>query len=248
MVPAPIVGDNDDMRRRKHLSDAPAGNSTLTMNLSLFVMLLAFFIVINSLSSFEEKKQEATMGSIERTFSTQIMRQDIAPSIAPDPYQSIREGDTSERIEALFRSQIASFKVTKNERTGKFVTELPVDQFSSAILSLGQNDLLTIKSDEVRGRFFLPTLVSIMKSNKAGISYRMDMMVMVNGNPAKLINEKPQEISAIMKRGGSWAKRLEDAGLDPKLVSFGVKKGRAGYVELSFHPHVPFSPVAEGGR
>lgn len=243
-----IVGDNGTMRRRRRLNDATPGNATLTMNLSLFIMLLAFFIVINSRSSFEDEKKEATIESIERTFSTKVMRQDVAPSIAEDPYQSIREGDTSERIEALFRSQIASFKITSNDRTGKFVTEMPLDQFSSAVLSLGQKDLMRIKSADVQGRFFLPTLVSIMKSDKAGVSYRMDMMVMLDGNPAKIVNEKPQEISAIMKRGGGWAAKLEQAGLDPKLISYGVKKGRQGYIELSFHPHVPFSPVQEGGR
>lgn len=211
-------------------------------------MLLAFFIVINSKSSFDEEKTEKTMISIEKVLSTSVMRQDIAPSVNADPYMSIRQGDTSERIEALFRSQIASFRETKNTHSGKFVTEIPLEEFSSAVLSLGQKDLMTINSAEAQGRFFLPTLVSILKSDRAGIPYRMDMMVLTSANPAKMMNEKPQEMQAIMKRGAGWTNKLEEAGLPAKLISYGVKKGREGYIELSFHKHEPFSPVSEGKK
>lgn len=250
MVLKALTGNNKNMtrRRRRKLATPPTSNSTLMMNLCLFIMLLAFFIVINARSSFEEDKKESTIKSIEKAFSTNVIRQDISPSVAPDPYESIRDGDTTDRIEALFRSQIASFRPTENDHAGEFITEIPLEEFSSAIMSIGQQNLLEIPSGEVREKFFLPTLVSILKSEKAGAPYRMDITILTKDNPAVILNRRPEEIAAFRKRGAEWARQLEKAGMTQKLISFGVKEGRAGYVELSFRPHVPFSPVREGSR
>ena len=136
------------------------------MNLSLFIMLLAFFIVLNSLSSYEEEKMSKVRQSLDIAFSTNVKNTDQAPSVTPDPTRSVNEGDTFERIEALFEAQISSYEVKKSRSRGIMMVDLPYDQFSQAVFALNQEDLTKRPTrQDVRGNFFLPTLVSLMRTN-----------------------------------------------------------------------------------
>lgn len=231
--------------RRRRTAAEGAKNGSLLMNLSLFIMLLAFFIVLNAISTFEENKVRPIMSSVIVTFSGDAPMQEVMPSITPDPLESLREGATIERIDALFKSQITSYEAQKNESNGVMQIDLPLDVFSSAIMAIGQEDLLNVSpDDQLKGKkFFLPTLVSIMGSDEKGVTYRMDMILHVGDNPAHMQNREPQKLEQVMKRAARLAEKLETAGLGQRLISIGTEKGDESTVTLLFRPHEPFSPV-----
>lgn len=235
------------LKRRRRRNIAPGSeNPTMLMNLSLFIMLLAFFIVLNAISSFVEHKQQPVVQSLQMTFSTQAIRPDVAPSVAPDDTtQSIREGETIERIDALFKSQITSFDVVKDEGSGTMEVTLPIDVFSGSVMAIGQEDMLKSSADvKVKGKkFFLPTLVSIMKSDAHGVPYRLDILLHVDDNPALLQNRDPKALAESMVRGAQLTAKLEQAGLAQRLLSVGVEKGDKNLVRLLFRPHEPFTPL-----
>lgn len=232
--------------RRRRTAAEGAKNGSLLMNLSLFIMLLAFFIVLNAISTFEENKVRPIMSSVIVTFSGDAPMQEVMPSITPDPLESLREGATIERIDALFKSQITSYEAQKNESNGVMQIDLPLDVFSSAIMAIGQEDLLNVSpDDQLKGKkFFLPTLVSIMESDQMGVTYRLDIVLHVPANPAQIQNRDPQKLSQVMERGARLTEKLEAAGLGQRLLSVGVSKGDEAMVTLMFRPHEPFSPVA----
>ena len=214
------------------------------MNLSLFIMLLAFFIVLNSLSSYEEIKTEKVKRSIAITFSNDPQPDIQSPSVAPDRAQSVNEGDTFERLEALFQSQIVSFEMTKSKSRGIMMVKVPYAKFSKAILAIKQKDLTKYPSRRaVRGNFFLPTLTSLLRANIDGAPTRMEIFLHTEGNPAKVQNRAPRELAKVMARAGDFSRRLEKQGVPQKLLNIGVSKGNPEFVDLVFRKYIAFSPV-----
>lgn len=211
-------------------------------------MMLAFFIVLNAISSYDEQKSQPVMESVQTTFSTQAIRPDIAPSVVTEETQSIHDGETVERIDALFKSQITSYDTVKDSGRGTMEVTLPVDVFTTSVMAIGQEDLLKASPDvDVKGKkFFLPTLVSLLKSDQQGVAYRMDMLLHVNGNPAHLQNQDPQSLDEAMTLGAQLTAKLEKEGLPQRLLSIGIEDGDTKTVRILFRPHEPFTPLEEG--
>ncbi|NCO02797.1 MAG: hypothetical protein GW903_01235 [Alphaproteobacteria bacterium] len=236
-------------RRRRNDVENNTIKTGQLMNLSLFIMLLAFFIVLNAMSSYEPNLAEPIIKSLDNTFSTDAVKKDAAPSVKEDPVQSVNEGDIFDRIDALFTAQIVSYKKTISSNRGEMMLELPLEKFSQGVMAAGQKDLTTMSTARnVRGNFLVPTLVSIIKSEQRDITYRMDIMMHVSDNPANLQNQNPTKIAAVMRRGSALAQKLEQGGFSQKLINIGLKKGDEKMVELVFRRHEPFQVLTEEER
>ncbi|MCB9996497.1 MAG: flagellar motor protein MotB [Rhodospirillales bacterium] len=217
------------------------------LGLSLFIMLLAFFIVLNAISSYEETKIKPVMESLGYTFSSRMEAANIEdhPSMREDDDTSINEGDTVDRIKALFTAQIPSHEAVVSHTKGVMYMRLPFEDFEAAVMAVGQRNALDQKQESAKflSGFFLPTLVALMKTDTVSAPYRMDILLNIEENPAQLQNQQPKKLSAVMKQMSRLAAKIEDAGLSTKLISTGLQKGRPGMVELLFRPHVPFNPL-----
>lgn len=238
-----------EFRRRRKIQDASSGSSPIQMlNLSLFIMLLAFFIVLNAISTFEDVKVKPIIDSLEQAFSTEVRRQDVRPTMIQDPLQDIHEGDTIDRIEALFEAQIRSFEPTKSKRTGVMMIEMDLEEFTDSIMAVGQKTLTPQNSQTPPKYYLLPTLVSILQSDQYGLTYRMDMLFHTTENPAAEQNSDPSKLKNIINEAGIISQRLEDIGMPPNLISIGLRKGAEDKVTVFFRRHIPFSPLKEGAE
>ena len=215
------------------------------LSLSMFVMLLAFFIVLSSFSEFEQVKSKAVLGSITVAFSQQEERDEIQPSLAQNLMQSSGRGSALDTIDALFRSHIVGVKASKNRMGTQMQISLPVKEFENLL-----NGTLTYSSETN----LLPLLVSLLDAQDT-IAYRMDIVMNVAESPSRIYNERPQVLEADMKKAAGYAQKLEKTGLPRKLVTAGVAQGKVGMVDLIFRPYAAFNPVenqegavpAEGG-
>ena len=99
-------------------------------------------------------------------------------------------------------------------------------------------------------RYFLPTLISVLQSDRQGFTYRMDMILHSDDNPARLQNTSPQTVRRLTDQAGILSQRLEGVGLPERLMSIGLQKGDPDMMTLFFLRHQPFSPDGdeeEGG-
>ena len=233
-------------RRRNQTVSEGSANSGQMMNLALFIMLLAFFIVLNAISSYEELKTEKVKRSIELAFSNDPNLKDDMPSVRDDPIKSLKEGHTFDRLDALFESEITSFETSHSKSKGVMMVKVPYDDFSKAVMAVGQKNLLQYPSrKDVRGNFFLPTLVSLLRADIDGAPTRMEILVNVDGNPAQLQNQQPLKIESVINTVGQFSKKLQDQGMPQKLINIGISSGDPAYVDLVFRKYIPFSPIEE---
>jgi len=221
--------------------------ATQYLSLSLFIMLLAFFIVLNAISQYEEEKVNTVVESLEGAFSSKItQKEDFQPSVTASPEHSVGEGNTPERLEALFKSRIPHNKIIKNDLTGTLHVFVKWEEFKKAVMKLGQQTANAggNKAQETSSTaFFLPSLVALLRADQMSVPYHMDILLNVGDKPAWLQNQEPQKLARIMKEIGVVAVQLEHTGLPAKLMSAGLKKGKEGLAELYFRPHIPFNPL-----
>lgn len=224
-------------RRRKRIHVQPGvGNGNQLLALSMFIMLLAFFIVLNAVSNFEETKITPTMHSIMHAFASRVvpdMPENLPVMIEEEEADALNEGATIDRLEALFSSHIPNHEAVANQAEGTMHMRLPLDDFERSVRTIAGGG----------GDPFLPTLVALMRADTPENAYRMDMMLNVAINPSRMQNREPQQMAVHMRRISDIAARLEQAGLPPRLVAGGIQRGHPGTVDLYFRPYEPYSPV-----
>jgi len=207
------------------------GNNFL--GLSLFIMLLSFFIVMNSVSTYEDTKISPVMDSIEMAFGGKLnaekrARPNIRPYSAPDNL----EGETLDDLESLFEAHIEDYQLKKNRLGNMMSIEMSTQEFDAILRGI---ELARGADRQVqRSMPFVPSLISLIDASLGAQPYRMDIFIQSEDNPAQLQNNAPKIMTPLLSRAGRYADTLEGAGLPRKLLGTGIIKGTPGRMTLSF--------------
>lgn len=202
------------------------------LSLSLFIMLLAFFIVLTSISSYEQTKAGPVVNRINAVFSTDLsIENGPQPSIESSPQGATGRGDTFERLSGLFSSKVIAAETATNRQRGIIVARVSRADFESAITELGGR-----RASSDFSKRFMPLLVSVLRSDSGSRPYRMEIVYFVDQNPAILQNEQPQKMVDTINAVSRSAAALEFSGLSAHLMTVGIRKGAPDMVELYFQP------------
>lgn len=217
------------LRKKRQPDHVTGTGGTQILALSLFLMLLAFFIIMNAKSSYTEGKSLEIVQSVAESFSSSIRGKGLKPSITEgeDPI-AIGEGSITEQIEGLFRSLIPApdLDLSQDISNGTLQIQLPLDIFA----------------EKLRQGGFGGTLRQLINSNPP---YRMDMVAVVPSGPAALYKSDPEVFKAISDRLDSIARRLQRAGIAPAHLSLGMKTGgESGAITLVFRPRTVYAIAA----
>ena len=212
--------------------------------LSLFLMLLAFFIVMNALSDFEtvENKERHVLRSLALAFTGEDIPEDSAPSEEENLRDIVNEGDTLSQLEGLFDGHIANFQATRNRLGNVLHIQVPVSEFENAI------DMPQIMnsggSRSVSGGqgTFLQTMITVLRSAKSGVPYRMDMILLIPEDLESYRKNNTADYMEAIHKVGFFAQTLERSGMPKNMMSVGLDQGKSGYVDLFFYPYRPYSP------
>lgn len=235
-------------RRTVHLEHDQSFSSQL-MALSLFIMLLAFFIVMNAVSTYDTKKINPTLNSLEHAFASKVdkNKQGGEPSVSPSEQFSIHEGDVYDRMNALFNTQFPANEMNIDKQRGTMQTQVIYDSLKSAAIALGQRNALTQKDDEgLLQNFFIPTLVALINNRDMGQHYKMDMIYNIDQDPAALKKDNPKLLKTYISDIDLVSTKLIEAGLPPEMVTIGLQKGSPDKVDLLFRKFTPYT--MEGQR
>ena len=207
--------------------------------LSLFLMLLSFFIVLNSVSNFERQNAvPAVMNSLLLTFSSQERKVEPRPAPKPSEYEDQRKGDTINAVEGLFNAHIAGFEASRNRLGTVLHVSLPMQRFENAVDAAYFSEFDASESGEEQS--FILTLVTVLRSAERGDPYRIDMVYNIPEDPVILKETDPNAFWAALKRASDLAENLEERGLPRKMMSVGLQKGQIGYIDLYFYKYAPF--------
>ncbi len=146
------------MARKKKTDDAPDGSGLIQMmTVSLFIILLAFFILLNAIAIVDEKKKLMALGSLLRSFSIMAGGDSLVAKLSLDLGSPTFQTETSQvDFSPLFQDESdfsLNIRVTENKRGS--VVRLPAD----LIFEPGGSNL-----HPTAGRWLEP-LAQVMRTN-----------------------------------------------------------------------------------
>jgi len=74
----------------------------------------------------------------------------------------------------------------------------------------------------------------------------MDMVLNTESDPATAITDQTEQIRLDMRKISTLSQRLEESGIEKKLISAGATKGEVGMIDLYFTRYHPVNPIQEG--
>lgn len=203
------------------------------LGLSLFIMLLSFFIILNALSDFDDSKAAPVLNSLSETFlnlDERFVKQGDVPSTGA----SSNSGTTVSRIYGLFQAHISGLEMRQNRMGTEMRLHMPFDDFEKIVTtSLKPRKSVSVSGDDMKDGF-LNMLSSLLDTREEGATYKMDMVYYVSAADTEdIVQKKATSISSL-------AGKIEGAGIPAKMISAGISNGREGMIDIYFRPYQPF--------
>ncbi len=212
------------------------GSSNIVLLLSLMLILLAFFILLNSLSEFEAGKAQAVIESVNRAFNGKIESGDRTPAYSaslgalPEAEAKMRE------VASLFEAIVPSARAKRIRRAKAVRVELPAASlFRPAGVRLRPG-----------GEILIQRLARLLaRDPRGGPSYDLEVLLGVGVPPARGAGPvTPDPRSLEVRRAALLAQRLIEEGLPPPVLSIGLLPRQPG--TLRFVVRVRRDPATSG--
>lgn len=212
----------DEFQTTDRIIDEPAGGHTTGLFLALYLLVLAFFMVLVTISSPEDVKSKAVMNSLTSTFSSLL-----PPTTDLTAFIS-REGDMlagqafQEEVTAIFASaiQVAKVEIVQPGKLMRVV--VPTDA-----LFMGET------ADVREGQ--IPLLDRIVASLSAGaLGLRHDMEFVI-GSAFTSETNLPITETLETARAGAFVRAMHARGVPPESVSIGLKPGDPAEIIMRFY-------------
>lgn len=210
-------------------------NPLLMQVLSVYLLLLAFFVVLNNISSIETARSRAVAGSLQSTFATEGRPTSRPAVLTSELGNVLADAALEERIGDLVRTEIglAEFRVIVPGR----VMELVLDEQD---LFRGQG--VAVDPDH---RLFVERIAGILATPAVGVRYDIDILL-----AGELLPEIPSgaPLDEPAARAAFLADVLTGAGAPAAAVAAGVETGSPGRVRLLFHVRPAVEPGLFSGE
>ena len=236
-----LHGHFKPMTHQSHLNNsnntANAGSGSQLLALGLFIMLLAFFIVLTTLSTFDDEQAAPVLASLEKAFAPRVYRQDVAQTTIAAPAESNNQGTSLERIAGLFRTRIPGTEFHM-ERSG--ISHVAVK--TADLLDAIENPPTSNDSNNAKNLGFRDIFVAVLMSQKTAAPLRLDVLINLPKNPADKKDAQKNLTAKQIQKTAKIAGMLQRQGLPLYLYSFSYGKGPKGMTDITFRPYEPYSP------
>lgn len=211
------------------------------LNLGLFIVLLSFFIVLNSISTYEQTKTAAVLESVSQAFLTNVEseKERASDEIAPQG-EGIKEGDALDKLLGAFRSAIPDVEGQKNRFGDLLSLNMSVQSFKEA--------LIEGRDETQRFRYSISGI--ILQSEQAPFEVFINIYLPGSGVVQNNGNFQPHEkIKEMTELLAQFADALAAVGVDKKSIHIGFSEGPIGRMSLMVRHIMPAqASSAKGGQ
>lgn len=206
-------------------------NSHIVALLSLKILLLAFFILLNALSSFEEERRAAVVESVREAFQGLVPAEYSASSVPGGAGVFEGANDAYAALKQLFSTNLELVE----DRNASGALTLQVDLAIEDIFE-DQGVALRPEGDEI-----VRVVAGVLgEQSRAGTQYQVDVLYGVGSSDGG----SPE---AVM-RAGALVRQLERLGLAPEHLSTGLMPGLSDRVRLHFTLEGEAAPAGPQGQ
>jgi len=186
-------------------------NKYIVLLLSLKLILLAFFILMNALSEFESRKQETVLDSVSRAFRGSIQTPRNASSLGPSLGLLPLPENLVNEIGSLFESFVPDARAHRSAQATEMIVDLPAE----ALFRPGEYEIRPER------RVLIRRLArSMMQDPGEALKYEL---AFEHGAPAP--GAPAEETARAVRRADSIARYLIRQAIPPSILSIGLHPG-----------------------
>lgn len=194
------------------------GSSTDALTLSLFLVVLAFFIVLNTISGVDKVKADKALRSIESTFATDSSLT-FAMSIDPDSADEGDPGDTFlNAVEDRFKRDVQKLKSARSRDGSRLDMEVPMPVF------FGDGTHIPHKTVHL-----IVDVARMLDNMPKDLRYDLDILTRIASHPPE-----GAETIRVINQSGLLARTLVKAEIPDNALSIGIEHGDVDWLKLSF--------------
>ncbi|WP_308910037.1 hypothetical protein [Pseudokordiimonas caeni] len=205
-----------------HIRRQPPIDGTMGLFVSLYLILLAFFIVLNAVSNHAPAKAVETMDSVSGTFSA--ASSPVAPPGLDPAEQTAPTDDLLTSIKGEFFAEMA----IEGRFTGAGGRILELDIPVSALFSGVDTE---VRSDR---KAFLGRILGMLKG--ASARQRQQVLFLFGNGEAAVTPKLTRGQEIAIRRSGSLARFLRDAGLEGGTYGAGFAAHAEDRILVVFRP------------
>lgn len=217
-------GEPADGLPRPALASRP-GTSSVALFLSLSLLLLAFFIVLNALSTTEDTRVQAVMGSLSRTFADGTLPEGTRFTGAVGPV--VADSKTFEAaLTDLIASTVPAAEVRQDSVSG--ITEV----------TMRADALFDDFGTELRAprRSLLDRLVAALAIAPPGVAITMEFTLGTDYDSSRTggSGDGSGHVARQRGRAAAMAEAMVKRGVSPKAFAVGLEAGLGDQVRMRF--------------
>ena len=199
----------DDYEAISPQPTAEGGGNTVALFLGLYLLVLAFFILLVSISTLEDIKANAVMDSLTSTFTTILPPSTDLTAFTANEGEIIAGEMFQDQITHVFSTaiQVAKVEIVQPGRLMRVV--LPSD---SLFLS-GETAIRPAQYP------FLDRIIAALSGRPKGMRYDMEFVL---GSPYAVGRSLPIGQTLEMARAGTFVREMLARGAPPDSVSIGI--------------------------
>lgn len=198
------------------------GDSSVALFLALMLLVLAFFIIMVSISQIEIAKSKAALKSIASTFSK------VAPTNTQLTFVSNSKGD--EDVGQQFQKEVTNIFSTVIQVTSADVIkpgrEMRVQLESDVLFEIGKAEVKETNYP------FLDRIVATLSARPPGFRFDIEFII---GSYHQVGNVMPESQTLEMSRAGEFARAMLARGVPPDSVTVGINPGDPKKVTIWFY-------------
>ena len=189
--------------------------------LSLFLLVLVFFIVLVSISAREDLKSTKVMNSVASTFASEARSATLLADLPDAKGQEMAGHLFHKRIAKLVSERLRVAKVTVVRPGEVMRVTLPAD----SLFHSGTADIREFQDS------LLDRIVAELSSRPPGLYFELELEI---GGRYPIGADLPIGATLEVNRAGAFARRMLALGAPPNAVSVALGPGDARDVKLTF--------------
>jgi hypothetical protein len=202
--------------------DSPNEDPTIVIFLGLYLLLLAFFILLNTISSFDSERSQAAKDSVGVAFS------EILPPALRSEEELISKGAVIELNSFQGQVQAALATILKLvETTSSSSGQLRV---STSVEELFDEEGEVLSEQAL---IFMDRISRVLRRDDPGIRREVEIVIGVG-------EEMPEKVDAgsskPLRQVAQFLNQLIEREVPPELISIGLSPGNEGGIIMFFNP------------
>lgn len=198
------------------------GGSSIALFLALYLLVLAFFILLVSISTLEEVKSQAAMDSLSSSFTTILPPSLQLTAVSNSEGETLAGQQFQEQVTNIFSTTI---QVTKVEviQPGRLMR---VQINSDVLFELGQAKI------REGSKPLLDRIVASLSGRPKGLRFDMEFVIGSSYEHGEIM---PVAQNLEMSRAGAFVREMLSRGVPPDSIAVGLKPGDPKKTEIWFY-------------